>query len=209
MPKKCFLFEEWVFYTPIFYSSFLVLIGKIKMIIKRVICGVFLGLIITQATLVHAGGVFGDIFSGDFDSATGRIELASWNRSNLEHVHLSNERLGCAGDYEATYTYTFGTTIKSGGKDCSVSFDLKNDSDDIIKALVLEVTFLNKSSGKVAITEKITVWAKVIPGGEVQVSRSFDNSDLALAYRQLGEEYSWNYELVGAVPQDGDPKWLY
>ena len=179
------------------------------MILKRVICAVFLGLIITQATLLHADGVFSDIFSGDFDSAAGRVELASWNRSNLEHAHLSNERLGCAGDYDATYTYAFDATIKSGGKDCSVSFDLRNDSDDIIKALVLDVTFLNKSSRKVAITERITVWAKVIPEGDVRASRSFDNSDLALAYRQLGEEYSWSYELVGAVPQDGDPKWLY
>lgn len=169
---------------------------------------IFMSLLLsfTVSLNAQAQSIFDDILDGDFSAVKGKLELKSWNSDNSGSYDLSDARLGCGGNYGATH---FGYGVSSGGSDCELSGKFENNTNDIIRSVVLEVKYFHKTSGKTAAKDKVTVFVNSIPGASVDFKREFDNGNFKLAYEQLGDNAGWNYEIVGAVPDGAKANWLY
>lgn len=146
---------------------------------------------------------FDDLVDGDFDAIAGKVKIRAWNDANKEKFSIVDAKFGCGGfdglggDFEMWGTY-----------DCRMTGSLVNNTNDYIKAVVVNISFYNKQAQSLVLEQQRVIYAKVVPTVSAEFEDLFDSDKLSLAYRQLGENYSWNFEIVGAVPNEMNPQWL-
>lgn len=85
---------------------------------------------------------------------------------------------------------------------------LLNNTNDIIIAVVIKIQFYNKQTQTLVIEKEQVIAVSAVPSVSVKFVYYFNNRDLSLAYKQLGDQYSWNFEIVGAVPNEMEATWL-
>ena len=161
---------------------------------------------------------FDDLLEGDFDTIAGKRNIQSWNENNGGKYSIDDAGLGCglkkkhgskSGGFDPE-SY-FDRVSKRGpapAGDCIMTGTLINNTSEIIKAVVIRVKFYNKQTSTLVIEEEQIILAAAVPSVSAEFQHYFDSSNLSLAYKQLGDQYSWSFEIVGAVPKEMDASWL-
>jgi hypothetical protein len=136
--------------------------------------------------------MFDDIMSGDIEHVLDKRKIRKWNQENRKKYKMGgDERMGCGG-------YTIGGTQK----DCRIQAEFTNNTTEYITHIVVNIKIFNKATNTLVVQEKETLEVSAMPTVTQKLQVFFDNHLFKEAYKQLGEKYSWNYELVGCVPKD-------
>lgn len=160
---------------------------KIQIILPAYIC---LFLVLVCPTFSSAS-IFDEILAGDIEHVLDKREIRKWNQKNKNLVSMENERMGCSG-YKQDYL----------SKDCRFSSELSNNSNKYISHIVVNIMIFNKSTNTIVAESKETFSVSIVPTVTKSIIVFFNNNLFGEAYKQLGDNYSWNYELIGCIPKD-------
>jgi hypothetical protein len=142
---------------------------------------IFMSVIISPSS---TASLFDDFTSGEFKSMFKKIEIGRWSKANKANVKISRARFVCPFD------------------PCVMTGKLTNNTDEFLSQIVVEFKIYNKLTKKLVIKSRELLSISIMP----TVSKSFrigvNNALLAVAYEQLGDNYSSNYELIGVIPEE-------
>jgi hypothetical protein len=134
--------------------------------------------------------MFDDIMSGDIEHVLDKRKIRKWNKSNSNKFKMGGEeRMGCNGNSTGYMP-----------KNCGFRAELTNNTKEYIAYVVVNIKIFNKVTTVVQAKETFSV--SVVPTVTQKIEILFNNDLLEAAYKQLGDNYSWNYELVGCVPKN-------
>ncbi len=164
---------------------------------------IFITCLLTIPSLSYASSMFDDFKSGEFGNILEKREIRNWNEVNKNKITFDNSKLGCSG-YKNKYERP---------KDCMFSSTITNNSDEYISYVVVKIEFMNKTTEKVIVEKKETFKMPIIPTATKEIKVYFDNSNFKQIPEQLVDNWAWNFEFLGAIPQDmtfssSDYNWL-
>lgn len=166
-----------------------------KTIIRVVIISLLL--IFSSSTYLFASW-YGDLIKGGHALVTGeKKELIKWNEENINKYSISEATLGC--DYKSEL---------SGRTQCKFSAEITNKTGEHIDNIVINIIFLNKETRGIVIQEKTTLYVSVVPTVTKSFVQLLDSPRLEEAYEQLGDNFTWKYEILDAVPRGMNSYWL-
>ena len=142
---------------------------------------IFMSIIISPSS---TASLFDDFTSGEFKSMFKKIEIGDWSKANKGNVKMSEERFGC------------------GSVPCVMTGKLTNNTDEFLSQIVIEFKIYNKLTKKLVIKSRELLPISIMPTVSKSFSIKVNNALLAVAYEQLGDNYSWNYELIGVIPEE-------
>ncbi|MDY0281144.1 MAG: hypothetical protein RBR35_11355 [Salinivirgaceae bacterium] len=158
-------------------------------------------LIATYAPYSSAS-MFDDIISGDIEHVLDKRKIRKWNQENRKKYKMSgDERMGCGG-YTIGGEQIYGKNFGGTQMDCVFKAEFTNNTTEYITHIVVNFKILNKATNTLVVQEKETIEVSAMPTVTQKLQVYFNNHLFKEAYKQLGESYSWNYELVGCVPKD-------
>lgn len=162
------------------------------------LCFIF---ITTYAPYSYAS-MFDDLMSGEVEHVLDKRKIRKWNNQNKNKYKIGgDERMSCGG-YTIGVEQFFGQNIGGEQLDCVFKAEFTNNTPAYITHIVVNIKILNKATNTIVVQEKETFEVSVMPTVTQKLQLYFKNSLFKEAYKQLGENYSWNYELVGCVPKD-------
>ena len=67
---------------------------------------------------------------------------------------------------------------------------------------MLNIKIYNEATGVIVVQKKETLEVLVVPTVSKSFEASFSNFSFRDAKEQLGDNFSWSYNLIGCVPKD-------
>ena len=154
--------------------------------IKQAIKIILFMFIFNSSYLSHAS-MFDDIVSGG-GHVLDNHKIRKWSQKNLHKILLSNERMRC------------GTGFLSD--ECTFSVGITNNSRKYLSYIVVKIKIINKTTNTIVAEGKERFSVSVVPTVTKKITERFANSIFNEAYSQLGDNYSWNYDLIGLIPKE-------
>ena len=166
----------------------------------------FLALSVAPNSYAEGSSFFSNVFDDLTSSGSGNVferkkirELNAENKGKF--TIIGNEGLWCSKSRAKSRDKSLAELEK---KDCSFSAKLINKTNAHITALVINIKIFNKSTSTSVMQKKVTLPISIIPTVQKKINVHFYADLIKKAYLQLGDDFSWNYNLVGAVPEDLD-----
>ncbi len=159
-------------------------------------------LLITAYAPYSSASMFDDIMSGDIENVLDKRKIRKWNQENRKKYKMGgDERMGCGG-YTIRGHHISGIYVGDTQMDCRFQSEFTNNTTEYITYIIVNIKIFNKATKTLVLQEKETLEVSVMPTVTQKLQVYFNNNLFKEAYKQLGENYSWNYELVGCVPKD-------
>ncbi|SMD01624.1 hypothetical protein SAMN02746065_12116 [Desulfocicer vacuolatum DSM 3385] len=146
-----------------------------------------------------SASMFDDITSGDIAHVLDKRKIRKWNQENRKKYKMGEEKMGCPGfpmewlPKEGRYTTPH---------DCYFTAKFTNNTSEYITYIIVNIKFFNKTTNTLVVQKKETLPISVMPTVTKTIQVYFDNDLFLKAYKQLGDDFSWNYELIGCLPKD-------
>lgn len=154
------------------------------MLKKSTVLSCFFVLMSVASSPNSIASLFDDLVGGEYKSMFQKIEMGNWSKRNTGNIKISEARFGCAS------------------VPCVMTGNLTNNTAKFLSQVVIEFKIYNKKTNALVIKSRELLFISVMPTVNKPFSAKVDNALLAVAYEQLGDDFSWNYELVGVIPEE-------
>jgi hypothetical protein len=179
---------------------------------KKIILVFCLCVLLTFVTSSYSSAALLDDItsSSNVTEMLNKRKIRKWNEDNMRKFKMDdNATLSCSDRSEVRESIF--SKINSGlsdkkfyevNSDCHFSGKLTNNTKDYIAYVVVNIKIFNKSTKTLVVQKKETFEISVMPTVTQEIGASFNNSIFGKASDQLGDNYSWDFEIVGCVPKD-------
>lgn len=130
----------------------------------------------------------------------GEMRIVDWNIRNQNLFNMDGATLDCS---DGGYGW-------NGLHDCAISSKISNKTKEKIDYVLIEIRFYNKKSNDLVYSTREALWVSTFPSITQEITHSFENKQMREAINQLSanDGFSWNYCIVGAVPDGMSVEWL-
>ena len=126
--------------------------------------------------------------------------IREWNKNNRNNFKMDEDAGMCCPGFPMEWLPN--ENRYTNPHDCYFTAKFTNNTTEYITYIVVNIKFFNKTTNTLVVQKKETFSVSLMPTITQNIQIYFENNLFKKAYKQLGDKFSWNYELIGCVPKD-------